>query len=239
MKNSNGIDYFRRGHWLTSIQEKVSLHARRKMYEIWLQSNTPAGATILDVGTTPDLDRIDSNCFLKWLLNSNCIVSALSPEDLGDFQIYFPKIKILPKLPFNSIEDWKIESKSFDWVFSSAVLEHVGDEAKQLHFLSECARVSKGIFLTTPNRWHWLEFHTKLPFIHWLPKNLHQKLLKAFGLNFWSRTENLNLISRSQLESLAKAVLSPDFEFEIKTIWKLGMPSNHILLAKRVIDKKS
>ena len=234
MRIDKGIDYFRRGHWLTSIQEKVSLRARRKMYDIWLQFNAPHGSTILDVGTTPDLERLDSNCFLKWLLDARFIVSAVSPEDLGDLNKKYSQIQILPKLPFDSTKPWKIDTNSFDWVFSSAVLEHVGDNNRQVHFLRECARISGQMFITTPNRWHWLEFHTKLPFIHWLPPYFHRKLLRVLGLDFWSLTENLNLVSFSQLEILAIEALGKDFIFEIKTVRTLGRASNLILIGRRI-----
>lgn len=234
MKDNKGIDYFQRGHWLSSVQEKVSFHARKKMYDIWLKDDISYGATILDIGTTPDTDRLDSNCFLKWFINSKFIVSAVSPEDLRGLKSLFPQVDILPRLTFNSTEEWNINSKSFNWAFSSAVLEHVGDETKQLHFLKECARVADNIFLSTPNKWHWLEFHTKIPFIHWLPQTLYRKLLKLIGLDFWSHIENLNLVSQSQLNDLAKNAFGRNFTFEIKTIWTLGMPSNLILIAKKV-----
>ncbi len=31
----------------------------------------------------------------------------------------------------------------------------------------------KGLFVTTPNRWFPIEFHTVLPLVHWLPKRQH------------------------------------------------------------------
>ena len=60
---------------------------------------------------------------------------------------------------------------SFDYVHSSAVLEHVGSAANQKRMVAECLRVArKGVCLTTPNRWFPVEFHTQLPLVHWLPK---------------------------------------------------------------------
>ena len=35
----------------------------------------------------------------------------------------------------------------------------------------------KIFFITTPNRFYPIEFHTKLPLIHWLPKRIHRFIL--------------------------------------------------------------
>jgi hypothetical protein len=56
-------------------------------------------------------------------------------------------------------------------VHSAAVIEHVGSFARQCDFLKECCRVARrAVFVTTPNRWFPVEFHTILPLVHWLPK---------------------------------------------------------------------
>ena len=54
-------------------------------------------------------------------------------------------------------------------MYSNAVIEHVGDFAKQKKMASEIMRVGKRWFVTTPNRWYPFEFHMRLPFITWLP----------------------------------------------------------------------
>ena len=54
--------------------------------------------------------------------------------------------------------------RSFDWVFSNAVIEHVGDRARQYQFASEIQRVArKGYFVATPNRNFPIDPHTLLP----------------------------------------------------------------------------
>ena len=67
--------------------------------------------------------------------------------------------------------DNQLEDNTYDIVYSNATIEHVGSHNKQKIFISECARVAKKtIFITTPNRYFPLDFHTKIPFIHMLPK---------------------------------------------------------------------
>jgi hypothetical protein len=62
--------------------------------------------------------------------------------------------------------------------------------------------LSERAFLSTPNRRHWLEFHTKLPLLHWLPKARHRRVLASLGMEFWSREGNLNLLNREEFEAL-------------------------------------
>ena len=57
--------------------------------------------------------------------------------------------------------------KEFDWVFSNAVVEHVGDDNAQLLFLNEMMRVAKNVFFTTPNKYFPMESHTNIFFLHW------------------------------------------------------------------------
>ncbi|MFM7717341.1 MAG: hypothetical protein ACKO7A_32930, partial [Microcystis sp.] len=64
---NQGIDYFNRGHWLTGIQERLSVEARRKMFDLAMNKlDLRAGESIIDIGSTPDVERIDSNCMIPW-----------------------------------------------------------------------------------------------------------------------------------------------------------------------------
>jgi SAM-dependent methyltransferase len=111
---------------------------------------------------------------------------------------------------------------AFDIVFCSAVLEHVGGYIRQRAFVSELLRISKHFFITTPNRQFPVEFHTILPFIHWLPQHIHQAILRCIGLEFWSRTENLNLLTPVKLMNL----FPPEVELSLYKHRLLGVPSN-------------
>ena len=66
-----------------------------------------------------------------------------------------------------------LKSASFDWVFSNAVIEHVGQFEDQLRFASEIRRVAaKGYFVTCLNKYFPVEPHTLLPFYQFLPKSV-------------------------------------------------------------------
>lgn len=174
---------------------------------------------ILDVGITPDRKLPDSNFFEKYYPYKNNLVTS-SIEDASFITHQFPGITFVQtgkdELPF--------KDKVFDIVFCSAVLEHVGNRECQKQFIKELLRVSQRFFITTPNRQFPLEVHTFLPFLHWFPKRIHQSILCSLGMEFWSRTENLNLLTPQSLFSL----FHKSVRINLKKYYLLGMPSNLI-----------
>ena len=92
--------------------------------------------------------------------------------------------------------------RSFDWVFSNAVLEHVGDRTKQNQFSSEMQRVARvGYFLSTPNKHFFLDPHTYLPFYHLLPKRL-QEIAIPLSPGHMRSWEPLKLVSARELREM-------------------------------------
>jgi hypothetical protein len=227
-----GIDYFNRGHWLTALKNRASFTARRRMFDVWRNyAGASPGKTLLDVGATPDLELIYNNCMIPWFHDMGLAVSLYSPEDIRALSASFPWVNILPTQGFGSAIPAK--DRSFDWVTSSAVLEHVGGAQQQVAFLRDCARIGDALFFTTPNRGHWLEFHTILPFLHWLPRRWHRAALRALGQTLWAQESHLRLVTAGELRAMAADALGEHFTFEVRRIWALGMPSNLILLARR------
>jgi ubiquinone/menaquinone biosynthesis C-methylase UbiE len=92
--------------------------------------------------------------------------------------------------------------RSFDWVFSNAVIEHVGPWAQQQRFANEIRRVaSRGYFVTTPNKFFPIEPHTMLPFYQFLPLAL-QKKVAPFSPGYLREYEEIHLLSRAQMKAL-------------------------------------
>ncbi len=60
-------------------------------------------------------------------------------------------------------------------------------------------RVGRRVFVTTPNRRFPVEVHTRLPFVHWLPKPAAHRLYDAVGKGF---AKEIDLLSAGDLESL-------------------------------------
>jgi hypothetical protein len=69
-------------------------------------------------------------------------------------------------------------------VFSNSAIEHVGGRASQESFAREAARVGRGYWIQTPNRWFPVEQHLLTPFIHWLPKRWQRVIVPR--CNFWN-----------------------------------------------------
>ena len=95
---------------------------------------------------------------------------------------------------------------SYDFVHSSAVIEHVGSHARQTAFLRELWRVARrGLFITTPNRWFPIEVHTVLPLVHYLPPSTFRAILRRLGRDFFADEANCNLMSRRTLAHAAQS----------------------------------
>lgn len=98
------------------------------------------------------------------------------------------------KLPFSDA--------SIDWVFSNAVIEHVGNRSKQQEFADEIRRVAKlGYFVTTPNRSFPLEPHTLLPFYQFLSPSWQRRIVR-FSPGYLTKWEEINLLAAKQLRAL-------------------------------------
>jgi hypothetical protein len=211
-----------------SFPIKVAAYQRRRMFDIFLTATGIQDQdTVLDVGVTSDQSYNHSNYFEQWYPHKDRI-TASGVDDASFLEQMYPGLRFVladgRSLPFASQE--------FDYVHSSAVLEHVGSREKQASFLREAWRVArKGIFVTTPNRWFPVEFHTLLPFAHWLPPTTFRKLCEMRGLNFFATEDNLNLLSAPQLQRLG-AVAELE-NYKVSSVSLAGWPSNLLLSARR------
>ena len=181
----------------------------------------------LDIGTTNDEKNLSSNIIIK---NLKGIKEFKSLSDQFINLKFFSKS--LKKSIIHTFNENEIENFSSDLVISNATIEHVGNEINQLKMIENIMRLSKKYFIIiTPNRFHPLEFHTKIPLIHWFPKKLHRSILSLIGQKFLSSEENLNLLSRSDLVSFMDKL---NFKtYEIKKINFLFFISNYILIGKK------
>lgn len=92
--------------------------------------------------------------------------------------------------------------KSFDWVFSNAVIEHVGDWDDQRQFAAEIRRVAlRGYFITTPNRYFPIEPHALLPLYQFYPERLKPFVCVSLPGDM-NEVEQISLLSRKRLQVL-------------------------------------
>ena len=115
---------------------------------------------------------------------SSCLIVGAIPRRSGQDYQNLIEVGILQNLEhvvFSGLEDdgglWPnwvqadgtnlpFQDKSFDLVFSNAVIEHVGEIEEQRQFVIEHNRVGNRFILTTPNRFFPIESHTRVLFRH-------------------------------------------------------------------------
>jgi hypothetical protein len=211
-----------------SISIKIAAYQRRKMFAEFLSATgIQPQDTVLDLGVTSDRSYGHSNYLENWYQYKDRI-TASGVDDASFLEEMYPGLRFV----FADGRNLHFADREFDYVHSSAVLEHVGSREKQAALLREAWRVArKGLFITTPNRWFPVEFHTVLPFAHWLPPAAFRKLCMMIGMEFFASEENLNLLSATQLRRMA-AEAGLD-HFKVTCVALAGWPSNLLLSARR------
>ena len=120
---------------------------------------------------------------------------GISLPEVQDYHRSFPGVRVLVfsgcALPFGD--------KSFDVIYSNAVIEHLADHYTQQRFAAEVARVGRGWFVATPNLWYPIEPHYHLPLVQLLPQGWQRTLVRGLGRTPY---ENLNLLTKNQLQRL-------------------------------------
>ena len=114
------------------------------------------------------------------------------------------------------------DNDAFDLCWSNAVLEHVGDDAAKVRFLSEIARVSGRSFVTTPNKFFPVEPHTRVPLLHLLPKRAFDAFLHRVGKS-WATGTYMDLLGRRRLKSLLDRAGIEDYELHNNRIGPFTM----------------
>jgi hypothetical protein len=211
-----------------SLAVRVAAYQRRKMFARFLaDTGITARETLLDVGVTSDRSYQASNYLELWYPHKN-MVTAVGIDDASFLCGQFAGMRFVRAdglhLPFRD--------QAFDVVHSSAAIEHVGSFARQCAFVRECCRVARrAVFITTPNRWFPVEFHTVLPLVHWLPKSTFRSLMRYTGRGFFAEEGNINLITAPELRRAAAA--GAGFEYKVSHVLLVGLRSNLLLSMRR------
>ena len=140
----------------------------------------------------------------------------------------YPEIQTL----LGDARNMNFEDNCFEIVHSNATIEHVGNFENQIKFIQECYRVSsKYVFIQTPNKLFPIDFHTKIPLIHFLPDKVYRTLLKLVGLSFYSDINNLNLLSKKKLIVIMKILNI--YNYKIIDHKLFGLRSNIVLIIRK------
>lgn len=211
------------------ILDRISRRARAHIHEKFMQIVRPSSHdSILDVGASAKPALMSSN-YLEWANPELSITAVGLGKENPLWKKHYP---FVPYIHGNAL-DLPFPDKSFDIVYSHAVIEHAGNFENQIKMIAEALRVArKTVWMTTPNRWHPVEFHTVLPLIHWLPKPLHRYFLKKIGLNYFSSEDTLNLLDQKTLRlavNKAKFFMPEKMTADIHSSRFLGFCGNLLL----------
>jgi len=221
--NNNKV-YWKEVPLLNSFFKKKLLENREKIFKIFYNKiNYNNEMSFLDVGTTANTEK-NHNLILQKISN-NKNITCLSNQDCSFLKKKFPNVK---DFIIGDGCDNQLNDNTYDIVYSNATIEHVGSHNNQKLFISECVRVAKKtIFITTPNSYFPIDFHTKIPFIHMLPKIIHRKILNLFGYSFFAKEENLNLLSKKDLISLCEKLKIKNYKI---ILYKLYFFTSNLIL---------
>ena len=177
--------------------------------------------------STEDNKNSSSNYLIKNLGNYK-IFKSISNQLINSS--FFSKI--LKKSITDEFTEDEINEFKSDMVISNATIEHVGSIENQIKMCENIIKLSNKYFIiNTPNKFHPIEFHTKIPLIHWLPNKFYRIILKFLGLKFFADENNLNLLSENDLVLIMKKL--NQVNFSIKKIKFLFFCSNLILIGKK------
>lgn len=191
---------------LNQIKSKVMQRSRAHKIDHFY-SLCPDKCRVLDVGVSAESGRglPQRNYFLKNFRFPSEYYTGLGVHDLSTMSQIFPGKQFVQyeggMFPF--------ETDEFDWVFSNAVIEHVGDRENQVGFVNEMLRVAKKVFFTTPNKYFPIESHTNVFFMHWNDALFYSWCEKYRS---WVTPENLNLLSHKSLEKILRASRARSYE---------------------------
>lgn len=173
--------------------------SRQKKQRLFLELMRPSRETrILNVGATGTGLGFDHQFESCYQYRDQVTGGGTSLEEIGDYKRAFPEVNALVfdgcALPF--------ADKSFDIVYSNAVIEHLEDWNAQQAFAHEIQRVGRAWFVTTPNLWFPIEPHYHLPLVQFLPQEWQKRLVRSLGRRPYPA---LHLLGRRRLQQLFPA----------------------------------
>jgi hypothetical protein len=201
----------------------LNLHrkSREQKHRLFLQLLRPTPEMrILNVGASGTHIGLPEHLESFYEHRSRIIGGGISFADVQDYRNSFPGVQALVfdgcALPF--------ADRSFDIVYSNAVLEHLPGNNFVERFAEEVQRVGMGWFVTTPNFWYPVDPHYHLPFVQLLPEATQRSLVKRLGKTPY---EHLHLLTAKQLRRLFPAgeVVSSRVTFYPETLIAYRSPS--------------
>ena len=124
---------------IDKLSDRWHIEARKAKLQDFLRICHPTSSeSVLDVGVLGDEEYEAANFFLRAYPHPENL-TALSIENCQDLRSRYPHVRFVTydgkRFPFGD--------QRFDVCHSNAVVEHVGDYARQQQFVSEMVRVAR------------------------------------------------------------------------------------------------
>lgn len=156
--------------------DKILLSQRRKLFDAFMKfKHGNVADTTLSVGLPAGAPFSKSDYLLAWSEGAERTHIHAHALDMRGTEL---------RLPF--------PDEAFDWTCCNEVIEHTGGEERQRMLVRELYRVArKGVFVSTSNRRHPIEFNTGMPLLHLLPQTWWRRLLRWSGSKAAAATPQL------------------------------------------------
>lgn len=209
---------------MQNLAKKFSNRNRQRKYQRFLNCfRLTAQTPILDIGAS-EKEYHESGNILEKRYPYPERITVLGVDEYKEFCERYPKVKVVR---YDGQSKFPFQDKEFDICWSNAVLEHVGERARQIAFLKEIRRVANRAFITTPNRFFPFELHTRTFLLHYLPKKYFDKFLIRMGKK-WATGSYMHLLSLSELrEILREAGIN---NYKIKKNWFMGFVVDFVVI---------
>ncbi len=170
--------------------------SRKQKFQLFLRLLRPTPAMrILNVGASGPHHALAEQFESEYEHRGQITGGGIALSEVQDYRDSFPGVKALVfdgcAIPF--------PDRSFDIVYSNALIEHLPGWESQQRFAAEVARVGRGWFVSTPNLRYPIEPHYHLPFVQFLPQRWQRRMVTRLGKIPY---ENLYLLTQSQLGQL-------------------------------------
>jgi 2-polyprenyl-3-methyl-5-hydroxy-6-metoxy-1,4-benzoquinol methylase len=159
--------------------------------------SNPRGKKVLDIG-------FGNGIMLKEFANVGAVAYGLETENvlMGLATKRFEENNLHANLHIYDGKSFPFDSNTFDYAYSTSVLEHMTYPEDVLNEISRTLIPGGRFYLSFPNKYAPKESHTGLWFISWLPRSLTQYILKLTNsspLEDW----NLHFVSYFSLKNMA------------------------------------